>query len=297
MNPQLASIIAVLFVIMGTVTVFIMLEMTGRRGDRADKKNWFYIHKILGYFFIFIFVVMLFLMIRKAAGLQEDFTSRAVVHISLALALVPLLVVKVMVVRRYPQHLQKLPLLGVVILTFSFVLTGISAGYYALHRSELTYTTLTALDNDILDMELGKSIMSSKCNKCHSLERVFRAYKSDESWVTTVNRMAFLDSPNITTFDVKQVLNYLIQQQKTRQDRVSMSPVDGIGSTLVAQKCTICHDLDRVLGARKNDQEWLSTVNRMITTMDDPDFLSEDEVSDIVIFLSRRGEEDKKNQR
>ena len=116
-----------------------------------------------------------------------------------------------LVVRRLPQLSEKLPLLGIAIFMFSFVLTGITAGYYVLQRSNLTYTTLSAHDNDVLDIELGKAIMNKKCSKCHSLERVYRAYKSDDGWAGTVNKMALLDSPNITSFDVKQVLNHLVQ--------------------------------------------------------------------------------------
>jgi len=56
--------------------------------------------------------------------------------------------------------------------------------------------------------------VTRKCSKCHSLERVYRAFKSDESWAKTINKMALLDSPNITSFDVKQVLNFLRAQQK-----------------------------------------------------------------------------------
>ena len=34
--------------------------------------------------------------------------------------------------------------------------------------------------------------------------------------------------------------------------------------------------LDRIFGTRKNRNEWQSTMERLIRTMDDPDFLSED---------------------
>jgi len=103
-----------------------------------------------------------------------------------------------------------------------------------------------------------------------------------------VNRIALLDSPNITTFDVKQVLNYLVKQQKKRQAKRPDGLENNIGKSLVSRKCSVCHNLDRVFGARKNERQWTSTVSRMITTMDEPDFLSEQEKSDIITFLSKR---------
>lgn len=100
--------------------------------------------------------------------------------------------------------------------------------------------------------------------------------------------MAVLDSPNISTFDVKQVLNYLIEQQKKRVAKSAVSLEEEVGKTLVSRKCNVCHNLDRVFGARKNRQEWTDTVSRMMTTMGDTDFLSKQEKSDIITFLSGR---------
>ena len=287
MNPQTASIFALVFVAIGAVAVFIMLEMTGRTGDRTDKKIWLYTHKILGYIFLALLLVTVLFMIRKAAGFQGELSPRAIMHIVLALALLPLVVIKILLVRRHPQHSKKLPLLGIAIFVLAVALTGISAGYYILHRSNSSYTIIEAIDNDVLDLELGKAITVKKCSKCHSLERVYRAFKSNNSWVVTINKMALLDSPNIASFDVKQTLNYLIAQQKVREEKLAVSSQAEIGKSLVSQKCSICHNLDRIFGARKNSDEWGATVSRMMATMGDPAFLSEEEKADIVMFLSR----------
>ncbi len=288
MNPLIISILATLFVIIGTCAVFIMLEMTGRVRDNSGKTAWRSIHKKLGWIFIVLFMVMLAVMIQKVSVFQEELTARAVIHIILALILIPLILFKVLIVRRHRRFSNILPVLGVTILTLSFALTGITAGYYVLHRSNLSYTTLSAMDADILDVELGKATVSKKCSKCHSLERVYRAFKSDVGWAGTVNRMALLDSPNITSFDVKQSINYLVEQQKIRQKKNGVNLEKEIGQTLVTRKCSVCHDLDKVFDSEKNAQEWTATVKRMAATMDDPEFLSEQETADIVKFLSGR---------
>ena len=292
MNPKIASILAALFVLLGGAAVLIMLEMTGKAGDHAERTGWIRAHRIFGYLFVSLFAFILFFMIRKVAAFQEELTSRAVIHIVLALTLVPLVVIKVALARRHPQLTTRLPLLGISIFIISFALTGITAGYYVLHRSNLSYVTISAQDDDILDLDLGKAIMGRKCSKCHSLERVYRAFKSDSTWAATINKMALLDSPNISTFDVKQVLNYLIEQQKVRQAKRVVSPEEGIGKTLVSAKCSICHNLDRIFGASKDKEEWTATVSRMIATMDDPDFLSAQEKAAIVTFLSSRKKKD-----
>lgn len=289
MLPLTSSILAVMFVFIGGLTVFLMLEMFGKIKDNTGKTRWRYAHKIFGYLFLTLFIIILFFMVNKAAGIQKELSARAIAHIVLALTLIPLLIIKIVIAKRYPKLGSKLPMIGITIFVISFGLTGITAGYYALHRSNLTYTTISSLNNGLLDLELGKSITNSKCNKCHSLERVYLAYKNDESWSNTINKMALLDSPNITSFDVKQMLNYLIQQQKKREAENDLNIKVEIGKTIVSRKCNICHDLDRVLGARKNKQEWIATINRMAENMGDTNFLTEQEKTDIISFMVERG--------
>lgn len=291
MLPITTSIIATLFVVIGGTTVFLMLEMFGKIKDNTEKTSWRYIHRIFGYLFITLFIIILFFMVDKTAGIQKELTPRAIIHIVLAITLIPLLGIKIAIARRYPKLGTKLPMLGITIFVISFALTAITAGYYALHRSNLTYTTISSLKSGHLDVELGKSMTNNKCNKCHSLERVYLAYKNDEAWSSTINKMALLDSPNITSFDVKQILNHLIQQQKIRETENNLNIKAEIGKTLVSQKCGICHDLDRVFGAKKDNGEWKITINRMSKNMGDPNFLSEPEKTDIISFLTKKSAE------
>ena len=286
MHPHFSSMLATLLVVIGGVTVLIMLEMTGKVRDSPRKKGWILVHRILGYLFLVLFASMLVFMVVKAGGFQEELPARAMIHIILALLLVPLIMIKVVIARRHAQLSTKLIMLGLAIFGLSFGLTGITAGYYALHRSDYKYTVLSDVDDDILNVEIGQKITNRKCSKCHSLERVYQSYKSDIAWTETIHKMAELDYPNITNFDVKQIVGYLVQQQQKRQgeeeDKLRME----IGRSLVSKKCSICHNLDRVFGAKKREQEWVETVSRMTVTNGDDDFLSEQEAEDIVYFLT-----------
>ncbi len=286
MHPHFSSMLATLLVVIGGVTVLIMLEMTGKVQDSPRKKGWILLHRILGYLFLVLFTSMLVFMVVKAGGFQEELPARAMIHIILALLLVPLIMIKVVIARRHAQLSTKLIMLGLAIFGLSFGLTGITAGYYALHRSDYKYTVLSDVDDDILNVEIGQKITNRKCSKCHSLERIYQSYKSDIAWNETIHKMAELDYPNITNFDVKQIVGYLVQQQQKRQgeekDKLRME----IGRSLVGKKCSICHDLDRIFGIEKREQEWAETVSKMTITNDDDDFLSEQEAQDIIYFLT-----------
>lgn len=286
MQPHFSSMLATLLVVIGGVTVLIMLEMTGKVRDTPRRKSWILVHRILGYLFLVLFASMLIFMVVKAGGFQEELPARAMIHVILALLLVPLIMIKVVIARRHAQLSTKLIMLGLAIFGLSFGLTGITAGYYALHRSNYRYTMLSDVDDEILKVEIGQKITHRKCNKCHSLERVYQSYKSDIAWTHTIHKMAELDYPNITNFDIKQIVGYLVQQQQKRQGEEEEKLRMEIGRSLVKQKCNLCHNLDRIFGAKKNQQEWTETVSRMTRTNGDADYLSEQEAEDIVYFLT-----------
>ncbi|MDU9050723.1 MAG: hypothetical protein Q3M30_17890 [Candidatus Electrothrix sp. Rat3] len=293
MHPHFSSMLATLLVVIGGVTVLIMLEMTGKVRDTPWKKGWIFLHRILGYLFLVLFAAMLVFMVVKAGGFQEELPARAMIHVILALLLVPLIMIKVVIARRHAQLGTKLIMLGLAIFGLSFGLTGITAGYYALHRSDYQYAVLSDVDDEILNVEIGQKITNRKCSKCHSLERIYQSYKSDIAWTHTIHKMAELDYPNITNFDVKQIVGYLVQQQQKRQgeekDKLRME----IGRSLVSQKCSICHNLDRIFGAEKGQQEWSETVGRMTKTNGDSDFLSDQEAEDIIYFLTHIRQQEK----
>jgi hypothetical protein len=290
MHPQLTSGVAVALLIIGLAAVLIMLELKGYPKDRIGARGFIRAHKTLGYLFFIIFAGMLYVMIRKVSAYQEDLSPRVVLHIALALALVPLAAVKIIVVRRYRLFTSYLLLVGGTIFLGAFVLNGLTAGYFFLHRSDIRYTAITDLDAVVLDEDLGRRVVNEKCGKCHTLERVFRTFKRQEGWTETVNRMALLDAPNIRDFDVKQSIHFLLKQQERREDQDPRRIEDEIGDALVSRKCSLCHNLDQVYKAVKTEDEWLLTVERMIKHAFDPEFLKENEKKELVRYLSRRGE-------
>ena len=286
MSPQLSSILATMMVVSGGAAVLIMLELTGKVQDNHEKKFWVLAHRLLGYLFIALFGTILVIMVKKASGYSEEMSARAIIHIVLALLLLPLLLIKILSARRYAQFTTKLFLLGSLILGISFSMLGISAGHYVMNRSSFQYTILPDADKVVLNAELGLNLMKEKCNKCHSLERAYQQYKTKIEWTETVNKMAERDAPNITPFDVQQIVGYLVHQQE-QQDAMKGAELER-GKKLVARKCNICHPLERVFRAVKKRPAWEATVNRMMRTMDDSNFLSAQEKNDIVGFLSNR---------
>ncbi len=287
MQPDVNSLLALVSLISGAIAVAIMLELKGKPKDRINVRAFVLTHRLLGYLFVAIFIFMLVSMVKKVGAYQDEVSTRTVIHIALAISIVPLLTLKIAIARKYGALTSHLLILGAGIFTLSAVLVMLTAGYYYLHRSDVRYTSITPVDENILDDDIGRHFVFKRCGKCHAYERVFRSFKSEKGWSQTVNRMAQIDAPNIRPFEIKQIINFLVNQQERRKNDQADQVAEEIGKTLLKQKCTLCHDLERVTRASKTETEWSVTVERMITNMGDPEFLNPIDKKVLVKYLSK----------
>ncbi len=278
MFDQFSTLLAVLLLVLAGVTVLIMLEMNNTRTSEKEKGIWFIIQRVFGYVFLVLFAILLGYLLIKIGTIRDEIPTSILIYMALALILIPLVLIKVVIARRQAQVSTKLTLLGIALFGLAFGLTG-----------------LTALqgDGDILHGFLGKSysisggehaqrIMNRKCGKCHSLERIYQTYKPD--WSETVNRMAQFDYPNISNAEVRQIVQYLTEQQEKIQTLTETNAV----RSLISRKCSICHNLDKIYKTKLNQKEWTDIVADMIKIMGDPNFLSLQEQEEIVQYLSSR---------
>jgi len=288
MSPLFNSSLSVVFLISGIAATFIMLELRGAPKDRSINATLIKLHKIFGWIFTIIFLLLVIVMIGKVSGYTEEVSPRISFHIVLSLALIPLLAIKIIIARRYPRLSQNLISFGPAVLVLSVALSGITGGYYFMHSSDLKYVALAEFDDKILDENLGRQVVNQKCSKCRTLERVYRAFKSEDGWTSTINRMASLDAPNISSFDIKQSIHFLINRQKSLKGEDESKLNEAIGKTIMETKCTACHELDRIIQARKAKDNWESTVNRMINYSGDSELLTKKEQKELIQYLINR---------
>jgi cytochrome c5 len=273
MYNQFSFMLALLLVIIAGVTVLIMLEMGGGPSQESGKKSgWAALNHFLGYLFLMLFAALLAWMIFRAGSFQEDMPAPAII---LALLLVPLIMIKVVVARQKALVSTRLILLGMAIFTLSFGLTGMAAYYYSKRDSNKT------VSDGGMSMEPGQTIMSRKCSKCHTLERIYTSTVTD--WTPTVNKMAAFDSSNISEAEAEAIVSYL--NQKNEKQPVTETER---GRKLIAAKCSICHSLDRVFIADMDEQHWRQTVEDMMKIEGTASYLSEEEKKLAVSFLSSR---------
>lgn len=250
-------------------------------------------HRWLGRFFILLLVLMTYFMVRKISGYQEELSLRTLMHAGLVLGLLALVLVKVWVAKRLPGLTSQLFWLGTIIFTMSVVLVGLTAGHYLLHRSDLRYVTVEKRSALPLDMELGRRLMFNKCKKCHSFERILRSTKDRRGWEETINRMARYDAPNISPFDIRQITYALLSMQKDQSpaigDTVKLKEPskEDVGKSIIENRCSRCHTLERIFAADKTFEQWRQTIDRMLGYAGDPPLLSDTEKGDVLIYLER----------
>ncbi|MGR0480958.1 MAG: hypothetical protein ACTFAL_06010 [Candidatus Electronema sp. V4] len=285
MYQQFSFMLAVLLVVIAGVTVLIMLEMNSSQQEPRSKSGSGcpFFQRVLGYLFLVLFAVLLACMVFRAGSLQEDMPAPVII---LALLLVPLIMIKVVIARQQAQISTKLILLGTAIFGLSFGLTGMAAKYYAQNGDRLKSSLLLSdAEQNTVSMEPGQAIMSKKCSKCHSLERIYTASMTD--WSPIVSRMANFDAPNISSTEVKHIAEYLNQLEEKKRQQLLDDKIKR-GRKLISAKCSTCHSLDKIFIAEMNAQRWRETVDDMIKIVGEPSYMNDEEKEIIISFLSSR---------
>jgi len=117
------------FVVLAATNVVLMLEASRPARSVTTSSRLLAVHRANGYLFVILFCIMVYGMSQKliGVGITGHLPTYLVVHIVLVLVLVPLLLLKIFIARRYKQSRSSLKALGVTIFLVSFLLVAIPA--------------------------------------------------------------------------------------------------------------------------------------------------------------------------
>ena len=123
------------FVTLAAVNVVVMLEASQPSRTGTTRSRLMAVHRAGGYLFVILFCVMAYSMSQRLAGsgITGHLPTYLVLHIVFVLVLVPLLLLKILMARRYKQSYSALKALGIAIFVISFVLVSIPAFSELLH--------------------------------------------------------------------------------------------------------------------------------------------------------------------
>ena len=121
--------LAGLFVFLAGFNVWNMLS---NRASGQSARRWNQIHRIAGYTFIALFAVSLYLMLLRMKGWADELSPRLILHMGLALLLVPLVMAKVLVARYQKAARGLLMALGIGIFGMAFTLVAMNVAIHYL---------------------------------------------------------------------------------------------------------------------------------------------------------------------
>ncbi|TVS13656.1 MAG: hypothetical protein EA424_21210 [Planctomycetaceae bacterium] len=168
-------------------------------------------HRMFGYVFLAIYVVLMVQMVPRLWMYQIEFPARTVLHIGLGMAIGTALLLKIAIVRFFRRLDRSLvPTLGTSLLVSSVVLIGFSVP--AAFREAWATARLFTPENvqrvsDLLgqtglepaecqrlaqpeSLRAGQRVLRQDCIACHDLRTVLARPRTPESWRQTVRRMA-----------------------------------------------------------------------------------------------------------
>lgn len=285
LSVNLSIVLGISFVLVGALNVWLMFHASSVLKDKGAHSRLVTAHRLGGYIFTLIFIVMTYFMVIRMKEMPGEESLRPLLHMTLAMLLVPLLFAKVLIARYYKAYYSVLMPLGLVVFTIAFLLVGVTLGPYLIHRATMKEISLESINmgSMTIDLDQADALMKRRCTGCHNLDRVLTARKDAPGWLESVNRMRALPGANISEQEAITIVSYLVAQIGI--DGTTREGAMVLGRALVNSHCGRCHGLDRTYNVFKSPDEWQETVERMVVYAPE-NFFKEGEQERVVQFLS-----------
>ncbi len=137
----LKSILAILLTLLAAASMFTMFEIFGRKEKRYNTDRLRKVHKVIGVLYFLVFAVIAYFCIRFIFITKTELSVRGAFHGIIAATILVLLAVKVLYVRVYRQFYNQAKVFGLLISLMTFIMVGTSAGYYLVISEFGTDTT------------------------------------------------------------------------------------------------------------------------------------------------------------
>jgi len=213
LSSDLHVLLACAMVLLGGGAAWLMLEAFGGRTPKERSRLRAALHRALGRAFVAIYLVLLVSMTHMALE-RSEIDPVTAVHAALGMSLAPLLLLKILIVRRWEPLHRFLPLFGSTAFAITVVTVGL--GLLATHRSgegEAEARTAALPDHP------GRESFVLHCAQCHALSRPLglaaRQRPDAATWarlIATMRERAASRGRNVwTEAESGQIAEFLVQ--------------------------------------------------------------------------------------
>jgi len=282
MRPTTNSILALSLLIIGIVAVTLILILLGRIKTTQHSKFFRWAHRITGYIFTILYLFICVVMFQKFTSSSSALTAKDAIHAYLGIAIFPMIIVKICIIRLYKKYYPRLSIYGMIITIAVFMTVTLSAGCYIISTGGSQYIFLSDKGKLVrINVNIGRKVVQQKCSTCHSLERVFSYVKTEADWRDYVSRMRAKDPAILGEKESLEAVGYLVKNLGLDEARVDVQT----GMKIILEKCHKCHTLERVFTFKKNQAEWAQTIELMRSF--DPHLLNDSEARQVNYYLSK----------
>jgi|SRR5882757_4269666 len=113
----------------------------------------------------------------------------------------------------------------------------------------------------------GRDIVAVACTQCHPATVITTLREGPQGWRGHINGMV-LRGAQLTPTEADTVVDYLATVFGPGVSLPPPAKVDlpvGPGKDVVETHCAVCHDLGRLVGAKRSRDEWSGAVAKMIS--------------------------------
>jgi hypothetical protein len=133
MSPYLIkSIVGVAVVAAGITAFATQMALMGRIEKKGDPEKLRRVHRGAGRIFAILLLPLVFMGAKFWVAAGDALSVRAGFHVVLALALILILFLKVLIVRRYKAFMRMVPTLGMTVFTLTLLVFALSAVFVGL---------------------------------------------------------------------------------------------------------------------------------------------------------------------
>ena len=280
MTPMVNSVLSFVLLGIGIIATTHILILLGK--NNTNQERYFrWVHRISGYLFFSLYLFICVIMFQKLEGFNI-LPPKAAIHAYIGIAIFPLIVIKICIVRFYKKFYRSLPVYGVILVIAVFLQVPLYAGLYFISAIKSQYISLSERGRLVrVNVNMGRKIVQQKCVTCHSLERVYAYVKSESDWREYVSRMRAKDPAVMNDREALEALGYLVKNLGIDETKMDIQ----VGMRIILEKCHKCHTIERIFTSKKTRGEWAKTVELMRSF--DPFLLNDFEARQVNYYLGK----------